>query len=266
MIRNINKIRNLWLILALLSLSSALIGVINPDIYDNIVNDENITGVLSQDIITVVISFLALLLVFKIKKGDTTKEIILLGITGYLFYGYGIYVIEQFYNIMYFAYMTIFSLSVYSIIYFILNIRKDILDTVQLSKNMRITSIVFLLISPILFIPLWVSHLLPLIQSGQKLEFLYSIYILDLCFIMPAFIIIAIMTAKNNSYGLLLSPALFIKVFTLLSSVALGGILKLFQSQSVDRGEIIMYLFLSTLFFVITFVYFRRIRINYKFA
>lgn len=262
MIRNLGKNRILWLLVALLSLIAALVGVSNPGIYGHVVSTKIMPGVLSQDLMTIVASIIVLFLIVRIKEKDSIKQMVILGIIGYLFYGYGIYVIERLYNVLYFVYMAIFGLSFYSIVYSVANIRKEMLPNVQLPKPIRIVSVGFLLINPLIFYPLWISQLLPLIQSSQKIEFIYSIYILDLCFILPLFIIVAMMTAKNEGLGLLLTPALLVKGFTLLFSVALGGILKPLYHKPGDTGEIWLFLSLSIVFLVLTVVYFRKLTMN----
>ncbi|MDD3890575.1 MAG: hypothetical protein PHR65_11750, partial [Syntrophomonadaceae bacterium] len=129
-------------------------------------------------------------------------------------------------------------------------------------KLMRNVSMGFLLFVPSLFIPLWISKLLPLIQNGQKIEFTYSIYILDLCFIMPLFIIIAIMAAKKKGLGLLLTPALFIKGFTVLFPVGLSEILKILYNQTTSTGGIWLYWGLSILFLMLVILYLRNLKIS----
>ena len=198
----------------------------------------------------------------RIKENDLFSQIVILGILGYLFYGYGIFVIERLYNTLCFVYMVIFGLSFYSIVYSIASIRKDILQRIRLSKLIRFVSVGFLLLQPLIFYPLWISKLLPLIKYSQKIEFLYSIYILDICFVMPAFIIVAIMTAKQKNLGLLLTPALFIKGFTLLFSVAIGGLLAPIYQQPLDATGVWLFLSLSILFLVLVIVYFRSIALN----
>jgi len=257
---SMNKI--LWFSLAFLSLIASLIGVLNHGIYSKVVNTEFLPGVISQDVTTIVASVIILFCIVRTKEGDFIKQIIVLGIISYLFYAYGIYVIEQFYNALYFLYMAIFGLSFYSIIYGVVNIRQDILQKVQLPKLMRNVSIGCLLFVPALFIPLWLSKLLPLIQNGQKIEFTYSIYILDLCFIMPLFIIIAIMTAKKEGLGLLLAPALFIKGFTVLFPVGLAEILKILYNQTANTGGIWLYWGLSILFLMLVILYLRNLKIS----
>jgi len=256
----INKI--LWFLLALLSLIASLIGALNPGIYSKVVDPEFLPGMISQDLTTIIASIIILFCIVRTKKEDFIKQIIVLGIIAYLFYAYGIYVIEQFYNALYFLYMAIFGLSFYSIVYGVVNIRQDILQRVQLPRLMRNVSIGFLLFVPVLFFPLWISKLLPLIQTGQKIEATYSIYIMDLCFIMPLFIIIAIMTAKELGLGLLLTPALFIKSFTLLFPVGLSEILKIVYIQTANAGGISLYWGLSIFFLILVILYFKNLKLS----
>jgi hypothetical protein len=91
---------------------------------------------------------------------------------------------------------------------------------------------------------------------------MFSVFILDLCFIMPAFIIIAILAIKNRGWGILMIPALFIIGFTMLLSVAVGGVLKPLYDQSIETGELFMYIVLSVVFFVLTVVYLNNLKIN----
>ena len=75
------------------------------------------------------------------------------------------------------------------------------------------------------------------------MDFYYSIYILDLCFIFPTFIIIAVMTAKNEKLGLLLIPAPLVFGFTLLFPLAFGEIFKpLLFNQPMDLGGMLLFL------------------------
>ncbi|MCD4845780.1 MAG: hypothetical protein K8R25_14965 [Methanosarcinales archaeon] len=262
MIQNLGKNRILWLSVALLSLIAALVGVAKPDVYNQVISMELLPGVLAQDLMTIIASIVVLFLTVRIKEEDSIKQMVILGIVIYLFYGYGIYVIERFYNVLYFVYMAIFGLSFYSTIYSVANIRKEILPNIQLLKTIRFVSVGFLLINPLIYYPLWISQLLPLVLSGQKIEFLYSIYILDCCIIFPLMIIVAMMAAKNEGLGLLLTPVLFIKGFTLLFSVALGGILNLLYHQQVDVGGIWLFLGLSMVFLILSVVYFRNLKLN----
>jgi hypothetical protein len=137
-------------------------------------------------------------------------------------------------------------------------------------SNLKYNKILWILVSFLtltaaltgVFNPLWISQLLPLIQEGRRIESMYSVFILDMCFILPAFVIITIMTVKAKGLGLLLTPTLFINGFALLFSVALGGILKPLYNQAANAGEIWLYLGLSITFLLLTLLYFRNLNIE----
>ncbi|MBN2411787.1 hypothetical protein JXQ31_08845 [candidate division KSB1 bacterium] len=263
MVRNMGKLKILWFSTAFLAFITALAGVVYPGIYYMVVSTKILPGVLSQDLMTLVASALVLFLVFRMKENDKIKQIVILGILGYLFYGYGIYVIERLYNILYLVYMAIFGLSFYTLIFSITEIRKETLQKVKLPGAIRIISVVFLLFNPLIFYPLWISQLLPLIRFGQKIEFMYSIYILDLCFIMPAFVMLAVMTARNKGLGLVLTPALFVLGFTLLAPLAVGEFLKpLLFHQPMDTAGMWLFLCLSILFLSLAVICCRKLVIN----
>jgi len=100
------------------------------------------------------------------------------------------------------------------------------------------------------------------IRSGEKLEAFFSIYILDLCFIMPAFLIVAFLAARNRGLGLLMTPALFAHGFTLLFPVAVGGMLGPVYGQVPKPGETAFFLVLSVVFLLMALVYLRTMKIE----
>lgn len=256
----INKI--IWSIIALMSLAASLVGIINQDIYVKVVSNTYIPGVISQDCLTIILSAIALLLIISIRENEGKKQIVILGIVGYIFYAYGIYVIEQLYTVLYLLYIAIFGLSFYSIIFSIISLNKNMLKKIILSRFMKNISIVFLLFVPSLFYPLWTSKIIGLIKISQKLEFTFSVFILDLCFIMPLFIIVAIMLIKNIDLGIFLAPTLLIKGFTVLFPVGIGEFLKPLYQQSMDMAGASFYIGLSIVFLLLTVFYLRNLKLN----
>jgi len=89
MVRNLDFNRILWFSTAILALIAALIGVVNPDVYSEVVSDDIMPGVFGQDLLTVIASITILLLLIRQRNGDSTRQIIILGILGYLFYAFG---------------------------------------------------------------------------------------------------------------------------------------------------------------------------------
>lgn len=261
MFRNLTANKIIWLSTGLLSLIAALFGVVNPAVYRNLVSTEIIPAVFGQDLLTIVASVTILLLAVRIKTGDSKKQIVILGLLGYLFYAYGIYVIERIYNMLYYLYLAIFGLSFWAIVYSTANLRPEILQKVQLPELMRKIAATFSLLVAVVFNVLWIIQLLPLVQSGEKIEFMYSIYILDLCFIMPVFIILGIMTIMKKGAGLLLTPAMFIFGFTLIFSLAVSEMVKPLYDMGISMGSLLSSLILSLLFLILAFLHLKQIKL-----
>ena len=264
MVQNLGTNKILWLLTALLSLAAALMGVFNPDIYSKVVRSDIMLGVFGQDLMTIVASVIILLLAIRIKKEDSKKQIVILGILGYLFYAYGIYVIERVYNMLYYLYLAIFGLSFWSVAYGVAKIRAEVLQKVQLPGLMRNVSAGFSLLVALVFNILWIIQLLPLVQAGEKIEFLYSVYILDLCFIMPAFVIIGIMAVKKAGLGLLLIPAMFILGFTLIFSLAVSELVKPLYDLTITISGLGPSLVLSMLFLILAALHLRNLELDLK--
>ena len=241
----------LWIIIATLSFVSALVGIVDPGIYSKVVSNELIPGTFSQDVMTIIASIVLFLLIIFTRVEGAKKQMIILGIIGYFFYAYGIFVIEQVYTVLYLVYMAIFALSFWSLIYGVANIQRGILHEVALSNPIRFLSVAGALFQPLVFYPLWISALLPLMQAGQKIPSLYSIYILDLCFIMPAFLILAVMILKKQGLGYVLTPAMFVLGFTLIFSLVIGELVKPLFQRSPDSTALTTSLLLSLLFLVL---------------
>lgn len=240
---------------------ASVVGVVCSGIYDPVVSREIMPGVLSQDLMTVAAALTLVILAGTTREEDMRRKIVILGLLGYLFYAYGIYVIEQIYTVLYLTYMALFGLSFYSLVYGLVTIDRDIFPRVSLARRPRLVSTAFLFLVPLIFYPLWISQLLPLIRTGRKIEFLNSVYILDLCFIMPAFVILGVWTARNRGTGLLLTPAMFVLGFTLLFPVGVGELFKPYYDQAVDPAGLGLFLGLSLLFVLLAGVHFRKLEI-----
>jgi hypothetical protein len=98
-------------------------------------------------------------------------------------------------------------------------------------------------------------------ETGRKIESLYSIYILDICFIMPAFVILALMTLKNRGLGLVLTPAMFVLGFTLIFSLVIGELVKPLYQLSPEIPALTISLLLSLLFLVLAAFHLWNLRI-----
>lgn len=248
MIKSLQKNKFLWLLVSFLSLIAALVGVFNQDIYSKVVGSNWLPGTISQDVITIIAGLVLFFLSLRINGSGIKRQIVAMSLLAYLFYAYGIYVIERLYNSLYILYMAIFALSFWSIVYGLQSINREVIRKIKVSKSVRYLSAGSLIFIAVLFYLLWIGQLMPLMRTGEKIEFGYSIFILDMAFVLPALIISAILLIKKNVLGVILAPILFIKAFTLLFSVGLGGFVKPFYNQTAATGETAFYIILSVIF------------------
>lgn len=246
-IGNLRYHRALWAAIGLLALAAAVRGVADPGIYSGVVTPGLVPGAYSQDLISVAASVGLIFLAFRARHGSAKSQIFALGLLGYLFYAYGIYVIERTYNGFYLVYMAIFALSFWTLMAAITGLRRDP-GLPTLPRALRIVSAAGALLQPLIFYPLWIAMLLPLMSARNQIDSLYSVFILDLCFIMPAFRLLAVLTFKSRPLGLLLLPALYVLGFTLIFSLALGELVKPLFAADINLQALLLSLGLSTFF------------------
>jgi hypothetical protein len=266
MINNLKTNKTLWFIVAALSLIAALIGVFSQAVYSTVLRPDLLPGTISQDLISILAALALFFLSLKMDDSDAKKQIVVISLLAYLFYGYGIYVIERLYNALYLLYMAIFSLSFWALVYNLLSIDKDAVKNIKTPNWIRNVSAGFLIFTAFLFYFLWTSQLIPLMQTGEKIDYLYSIYILDMALVLPAILMSAFLLIKKNPFGLVFAPILFVKAFTLLFSVGLGSLLKPFFNQSPTPGETGFYMVLSALFFALGLLSFWKIDFDKEIA
>lgn len=256
MLKNPGVNRLLWLFTGLLTLFAALAGVINPGVYDRVVGEDILPGVVTQDIVAILAAVTLLYLALTTKAASYRKQIIALGLLGFVAYAYGIYTIEQVYNSFYLVYMALLGLSVYAFVYGLMNIDREVVSRLALPGPLRVAAAVYGFIIAGMFNFLWISMLIPLLQAGDRIENLFSIFIIDLCFIMPGFVLSGIQALRRKPMGLVGIPVLYVLGVGILSPLALGEALRPVMFNLPYRpGEFWLYFVLSAVFLVFAAVY-----------
>ena len=262
MLKNLQTNKILWTITTSLTLIVATIGVILPHIYDGLFAKEFIPGALPQDILTIFVCFIMFYLIAKTKEDSVKIQIFIISIIGSFFYLYGIYTIERVYNFFYIFYAGIFAMSFWSILYGLMNLKEEIFSKIKLSTTIIRTTAITGLIIASLFTLLWISALIPIMREHNQIDHLYSIYILDLCFIMPAFFITSIMSFKKKVIGIIFAPAIFIVGFFVIFPLGLGEMIKPFYGQVTDYKTMAISFIFSILMISIAFLGLNKIKIS----
>ncbi len=226
MIGDIRLPKALWGGTAVLAFLAALAGVLSRDIYVGLFPPDFLPGAFPQDVLTILVSILLIILAAITKGGDVKRQVVAIGLLGSLFYIYGIFTIERVYNSFYLVYAAVFALAFWSIVISLAGFTSRTFANLSLSDRILRTSAISSLLIAALFTFLWVMALIPLMRDHNRIEYLYSIYILDLCFVMPAFVITALMSFRRNPLGILMTPAMMILGFFVIFPLGLNELAK----------------------------------------
>ena len=234
------------LLLSAFALFASLKGLLNQSVYNDAISTgaflkELIIGTFSQDLISVpaAVTLAILSIIYLIKKGEKTF-IAILGLTGYFLYSYGLFVTGGSYTILYPVYMIIFILSLYSLIYGLTSFESSELIKYQLPLALRISMGIFFIIIIFIFSPLWLSQLIPNALTNIRPNF-YSVFVFDLCLVMPTLGIIAIQLFQNKPFGNILAGIALIKIVTLILSVTIGELCAPLYGTAANYGIIPIY-------------------------
>lgn len=237
---NLRLARTLWAATALLAFVAALGGVLNRDIYAGLFPEEYLPGAFPQDVLTLVVSAVLLALAVATREAQVKRQVVALGLLGALFYLYGIFTIERVYNGLYLVYAAVFALSFWAIIASLAGARTSSLAMLQVPDGIRRTTAWASIVIAVLFTILWTAALLPLMREHNRIEYLYSIYILDLCFVMPAFVVTAVLALRGQPLGILLGPAIMILGFFVIFPLGLNELAKPSAGLPIAYGPMVV--------------------------
>lgn len=215
----------LLLPVSLLALVVALWSVLDPAIYAATLVTGNINeflrmGSIAQDLVTIPLAaLLGILAIRQLIKPNLQVFITMLGLAGYLFYAYGLYVMQAQYTSLYAAYLLIFGLSLYGLITGLASFNSvDLLHT-TLPRAIRIAIAIFLAAILIVLVPVWLMLMLPAIAQHQPPD-TYAVFVLDLAIVFPALGVVTVMLLRRIAIGNLFAGVALFKAFTVCLSVA----------------------------------------------
>lgn len=249
------------LLLSAFALFASLQGLLNKSVYNDAISSgsflkELIIGTFSQDLISVLAAVLLAILsiVYLINKHEKTF-IAILGLVGYFLYSYGLFVTGGTYTVLYPIYMIIFIISLYSLIYGLDCFESSELVKYQLPKALRVSMGIFFIVIILIFSPLWLSQLIPSALKNITPIF-YSVFVFDLCLVMPTLGIIAIMLFRNKPFGNILAGIALIKIVTLILSVTIGELSAPLYGIAANYGIIPIYglIILISLIFSVLYI------------
>ncbi len=253
------------LIVAVLSMLVALEGLVNNAIYQEAIStgvflEKFIAGTFAQDLISVIGGVILLILsVITIKKPNHKIFIVILGLVGYFLYGYGLFVVSGLYSSRYVFYMVIFVLSMYSLILGLNSYNSSVVNEYILPRGLRMTIGIFLIVIVVMFVPKWLSDLIPH-SINHTLPDFYGVFIMDLCMVMPAFTVIALQLIRKKAFGNILAGVALMKILTLCLSLVIGESLAFKSGMEVDFSMLTIYSLLTVFSLILGWQYLRKFK------
>jgi hypothetical protein len=248
-----------WLIAGVLSVVTAGWGLLDRGIYVGLIAPATRPGGLSQDVITVFAGVTLCGLALVGTRVGPKAELVGLGLLGYLFYGYGIYVIERVYNVLYLNYLAIFGIAAWLLVLGAVDVVHRTADRASLTRQFSKISAGGALLPPLIFYPLWISMLIPIMVTREQIDSLYSIFILDLVFIMPAFLLVAVGQFRGRSWAVLLAPVMFILGAVLIFSLVLGELVKPAFGSPITMAALLPPTLLTALFVALAVLHLKKL-------
>jgi len=259
------------LILSVLALFACLAGILEKSIYEDVLSVGTITkflmvGSVGQDIIFIPLALLlALLSSLFLKQPGIKSFITILGLTCNFFYGYGLYSIQGQYTNIYFIYLAIFSLSIYSIVYGLLSFSGEFVESTSLPNRFRISISIFLYSIVLMLGIVWLIRIIPDITRHIPQD-IYGVFVLDLGIVFPAIAITATMLIRSKPFGNVLAGVVLMKVFTVCLSWGFGEWYGRFSGNIQGSYDMLL---IPTTLTIISFVFFilylSKLQINPKF-
>jgi hypothetical protein len=256
MINNLALNKALFVVTGVLAFVAGLWGVLDPGMYLSVVDAKILPGIFTQDLVVVVAALVMVFLTVRMKEDAYRSMIIIFGVLGFLFYAYGIYAIEQIYTALYPLYLTILALSFYGLAYGLTSLIPVRIEGLTLPRWLRYTSAAYSIFIAVMFNIIWISQLIPLLRAHDRIEYTFSVYIIDLVFIMPSFVLTAVRLLRRRPLGLVGVPALFVLGVGILSPLAIGELLAPVRfGRPMVVSEFWLYAVLSLVFLVFATIY-----------
>lgn len=176
------------------------------------------------------------------QRGSRRAFVVWCGVLVYTVYYYAFYVFGFTYTVLYPLYLALLGLGVYSLIGLLAGANLQTFAT-GVDAKMPVRTLAVILLIALLFVPLWGSMLAQDIRRSSRVTAL--VFVLDLCFLLPAIAIAAVQLWQRRPFGYLLSGILLIKaaVSGILLAVSTLWAAELGMPLAVE--ELGMYLFLT---------------------
>lgn len=221
---------------------TGLAGLFIPSTYINFVEPLHLAESQGQDFTTLFVGLpLLIIAMMWTRQGLMRGPIFWAGALGYFLYIYIIYAYGGVYNILFFAYVAICGLSLFSMIGILLGI--DAGKVAQYIKpKMPIKWIAgYFAGTAVLLTLMWGGMAIASIAAGKTAD-ANVIIVTDLMVVIPAFVLAAVWLWQRRAWGNVLSGVLFVQAVTLGVSIVAGQMVALVKGIEPVWGLAVFFL------------------------
>jgi hypothetical protein len=205
-----------------------------------------------QDLISLVVVLPSLMITAILaRRGSLQARFIWLGGIVYMVYTYASFAFAIQYNPLFLVYIALLGCSLYALIDGLATLDMAGIKARTTEKTPARAVSVYLAVLAFLFCFLWLSELIPALVAGEIPQSILedgtptnAIHVLDLAWILPAFVITSISLWRKHSLGYTLA-AVLLSFFVLLASATLS--MALFEARGGNPDAIPMAGFFGTL-------------------
>ncbi len=236
------------LIVSLLVILSSAMGLLIPEFYASRNNAITTFEIAGQDIVSLVVGLLLLLMNLAPQKGDKFP-IVTAGLLVYCTYTYAYFSFGIVTSKIFILYLLITALSFYSILSILLKLRED--KQGERDSHQRTISIYLIVVVALVGFIDVKDIFARTILSNSVVDPKSAYYVLDLAFLFPAMVIAAVMNMKGLAIGQFFSGAFLIKTIALMPALILSDFLHYaYRGVFVDFGfDIIAFIVMITAIF-----------------
>ena len=231
-------------IIVLLLAVTAGAGVLAKSLYAPFITAPGLVAALwVQDLVSLLAAPVLAAAMIWTQRGSRRAFVVWCAVLVYTIYYYAFYVFGFTYTVLYPLYLALMGMGVYSLIGLLAGVDLGAFAT-GVDSKMPVRPLAVILLIALLFVPLWGSMMVHDIGAQQP-RVTALVFVLDLCFLLPAITIAAVQLWQRRPFGYLLSGILLIKaaVSGILLAVSTLWAAQLGMPLAVE--ELGMYLFLT---------------------
>jgi hypothetical protein len=246
-----------WLIAVLLVIAAGA-GLFVPNLYSPFITSPNmVAGLFVQDFVSLLAAPILVAAMVWTQRGSRRALVVWCSVLVYTAYYFSFYVFDNVYNVLYPLYMALLGLNVYSLGGLLVNVKLDVFAA-GVDSKMPVRTLSIILLIALLFVPLWGAMIVQDIQAQQARR-TALVFVLDLCFLLPAIAIAAVQLWQRRPLGYLLGGILLVKAAVSGILLAVSTLWGAQLGHTFAMEELGMYFFLSIAGSTGVFFYFRHL-------